>query len=814
MENLPSFYTYPKKYTSSFVDTYKLIQLLSVFLLNNPRSQMPLTRSISILLFFLNLSGIFCQQSINRTVFFPEGGFYKDSLSVELLFEGAKVYYTTDGSIPSRKSKIYQGPILLTQTSVIRTIAYIQNKRVDINAQTYFINEPETKLMVVSLALPLGILFNKKYGLFMTGNQVDSSNWKLPTANFWKKTEVLCNLELFEPNGDQVINQLSGFRIFGGMSRIFPQKSIALTAREKYGTKKFDYPVFGKKAPKKFKFLVLRNSGSDWGKSHFRDGLITSLVSKWDIDIQAYRPAHVYINGKYWGIYNIREKINRYFLSSHHGLNKDSINLMEHKMNLKFGSSLSYHKMMRFIKTHDFRSNQNLKILETMMDIDNFMNYQIAEIYCDNQDAGGNIKYWKPKKRNGKWRWILFDTDFGFGLHNPDAYRMNTLVIHTDPFGPGWPNPPWSTFILRKLLKNKGFRQKFITRFCDHLNDSFSSSKVLNQVKAIEKMLLPEIPRHLERWNLKRDVWNEQVEIIKLFAAERPLFMRIFLRDMFNPGKECLLHLEQNEGGNITINNTIDVDSLAFEGIYFQSLPIKLEAKQGFGYLFDHWEGPGLYSTSNTIFVNLNQPVNSYRAVYKAFKNEFVDKLVINEISNANSQSGDWIELYNAASKNIDLEGWILKDTKNQFTLPAYILKSGEYLVICQNLRNFKRVHRDVQNVIGSFNFGLSKTKETIQLFSADRALVDKTYYELTPGDSLTCLALLLPQLDNQIAENWIQKIGIGSPGAINPFLLRSSVIQDDDKWITRGALVGTFIILMILLFWWNASRRIHLGDK
>lgn len=214
MENLPSFYTYPKKYTSSFVDTYKLIQLLSVFLLNNPRSQMPLTRSISILLFFLNLSGIFCQQSINRTVFFPEGGFYKDSLSVELLFEGAKVYYTTDGSIPSRKSKIYQGPILLSQTSVIRTIAYIQNKRVDINAQTYFINEPETKLMVVSLALPLGILFNKKYGLFMTGNQVDSSNWKLPTANFWKKTEVLCNLELFEPNGDQVINQLSGFNNF------------------------------------------------------------------------------------------------------------------------------------------------------------------------------------------------------------------------------------------------------------------------------------------------------------------------------------------------------------------------------------------------------------------------------------------------------------------------------------------------------------------------------------------------------------------------------------------------------------------------
>lgn len=770
---------------------------------------MPIRSKIVLFFCFLNALNIWAQQSNDKTEFLPNGGFFSDSVSVELLQNGATIYYTLDGSTPSKKTLRYNGPIKITQTTVIRTLSYIGAKRMDINAQTYFINEPDTKLMVISIAIPPGILFNKNYGLFMTGNKVDSSNWKLPDANFWKKTEALCNTEFYESDGTLVMNQLSGFRIFGGMSRIFAQKSIALTARAKYGNKKFDFPVFGKKSPKKFKFLVLRNSGSDWGKSHFRDGLMTSLVSKWDIDIQAYRPAHVYINGKYWGIYNIREKINRYYLSSHHGLNKDSINLMEHKMNLKFGSSLSYFKMLRFIQASDFRYNKNLRALESMMDVDNFMNYQIAEIYCDNQDAGGNIKYWKPKRKNGKWRWILFDTDFGFGLHNPDAYRMNTLAIHTDPFSKSWPNPPWSTLILRKLLDNAGFRQKFITRFCDHLNDSFSPAKVNKQINKFYQVLLPEIPRHLNRWHLSYSVWKEQVQIMQLFAQERPLFMRIFLRDMFNPGKECLLHINQNQGGHILVNSTIDIDSTEFDGIYFSSLPIKLEAQAGFGYLFDHWEGPGLYTKSNIININLSEPVNNYRAVYKPFKNELADKVVINEVSNAIAESGDWIELYNSSTQTINLEGWILKDSKNEFVLPKYLLASGDYVVICQNLLKFKRSHTKISNVIGSFNFGLSKTKESIQLFSSDKSIVDKIYYELTPGDSVSVMSLLLPQLDNMLPENWIQTTGKGSPGSVNPFILKSEVVVENHQWMKWGAMVGVFLVVFLGILWWvNFKNR------
>ncbi|MDV7398998.1 CotH kinase family protein, partial [Arthrospira platensis SPKY1] len=110
------------------------------------------------------------------------------------------------------------------------------------------------------------------------------------------------------------------------------------------------------------------------------------------------------------------------------------------------------------------------------------MHYQIAEIFFDNQDAGGNIRYWKAKSADAKWRWILYDTDWGFGLHEASAYANNSLAFHTAANGPAWPNPPWSTFILRKLLENYDYQRAFVNRFADLLNTNFSSFAVEQQI--------------------------------------------------------------------------------------------------------------------------------------------------------------------------------------------------------------------------------------------------------------------------------------------------------------------------------------------
>ncbi|NUO02983.1 MAG: CotH kinase family protein, partial [Saprospiraceae bacterium] len=343
------------------------------------------------------------------------GGFYNSTLEVALSSPGAEIYYSLDGSMPTQRSQRYQKPIAIRRTTVLRAVAYRGDTRSRFAGQTYFIGEPQSTFPVISLAVTPALLFDAQRGLFMQGSIVDSL-WNKPNANFWTRREVPMHVEFFETDGSCVYNSLSGMRLFGGMSRLFPQKSLAIIAREGYGEDRIRHPVFGKKGPKSFKSLVLRNSGSDWGKTHFRDAFMTSLLDGWDIEKQAYRPAQVYINGKYWGIYNLREKINRYFIASHSDVDKDSIDFLEHRNNLRRGSRQHYSRLLKYLAAHDLSIAENFSWVERQMDVDNFLNYQVAQIYFDNQDAGGNIKYWRPRTPTGRWRWILYDTDWGFSL--------------------------------------------------------------------------------------------------------------------------------------------------------------------------------------------------------------------------------------------------------------------------------------------------------------------------------------------------------------------------------------------------------------
>jgi len=443
--------------------------------------------------------------------FSTKGGFYSDHVILELRSSGARIYYTTDGTKPTRRSKTYHKPIVIKSTTVIRAIARKGKRKSNIKGHTFFIDEPETTLPTVSILIPPKVLFDETYGMFNEGDDADSTYAKLG-ANFWSRKEVKINAEIFETNGTCVHRSNSGFRLFGGMSRLFPQKSFALIARDKYGKKRIKHKIFGKDGAKKFKFLVLRNSGSDWGKAHLRDKFMTDLVEDWDLEIQDSRPSRVYINGMYWGIYNIREKINRYFIQEHSDVYKDSLDLMEHRANLKRGSAVHYQNMLKFLKEKDLRNPSSFAYIQSQMDVENFMDYKIAQIYFDNQDAGGNIRYWRPQTPTGKWRWILYDTDWGFGLHGEKAYKNNSLAFHTEKRGPVWPNPPWSTLILRKLLANEEFQNQFINRFCDAMNTSFEEEQVASKLNKHVKLILPEMKRHLNRWNLSEKKWKHEIE--------------------------------------------------------------------------------------------------------------------------------------------------------------------------------------------------------------------------------------------------------------------------------------------------------------
>lgn len=746
--------------------------------------------------------------------FSQASGIYSTSQVVEIYAPtNTEVRFTTDGSVPDRNARKYQYPFTLDHSTVIRAVAYRGKEKGEELVGTFLIKEPPTSFPSIALAIDPALLFDPDYGLFVEGNNVKDSTWAKVGANFWSRQELEMFTEVFESDGRRVFGGKTGFRLFGGFSRLFPQKSITIVSREEYGDKRIEYPIFGKDRPKKFKHLVLRNSGSDFGKTHFRDAFMTSLTHTWDMEQQAARPTQVYINGKYWGIYNVREKVNRFFINAYHDVDKDSLDILEHEAVTKTGSKRHYLKMLRFVETHDLASDQNFDRLSKLMEINNFMDYKIAQIYFDNQDAGGNIKFWRPQTPDGRWRWILYDTDWGYGLHNHYAYRNNSLQFHTEPNGPSWPNPPWTTFLLRNLLKNKQFQQQFVNRFADHLNTVFDTLFVAQRLQTFEQLYLPEIDRHIDRWNLSKSKWKKQVNVLYTFGQKRPAYIRKHLMDYFDTGKAVELELATSAGGKIMLNDQVEVRH-QFKGTYFENMPVEIEVVADLGFRFSHWEWSGINEEVKHFEWTLKAGNNRLKAVFKPYHHPLVDQIVINEVSPNNKKSKDWLELYNASDETVDLKNWKLTDRKNIFLFPEVKIAPKDYLVICEDSTKLLKVFPDTYNIIDGLGFGLNKFHEKIQLFAADDAMVDSVNYTLTPTDSVFTYNLILPHLDNADPENWNRKLGIGTPNAGNPYFIESTVKVEQAFWIQLGLTLSLLLFCLLLLYLKHAGHldQIYFG--
>lgn len=733
--------------------------------------------------------------------FEPQGGFYDEIQSIQLSSPHATdIYYTLDGSLPNKRSHRYVNTIFIDESSVLRVRAYDEDKEGLPQGETYFINEPSSYLPTVSIGINKSILFSPSRGIFVQGNNAVDSLWHKPGANFWTRREYAVHIDMYEQDGEQVYNSLTGLRLFGGMSRLFPQKSLALVARKQYGAPRFKHNFFGKDVPKKQKFLILRNSGSDFGKTHFRDGLMTSLVNNWDLETQAFRAAQVYINGKYWGIYNIREKVNRFFIEDHaKGIDRDSIDILEHYAIRKRGHRYHYREMLDFLERYDLHIEDNYQHLQNYMEVENFMQYQIAQIYFDNRDAGGNIKYWRPQTEDGRWRWILYDTDWGFGLHSDEAYRNNSIAFHTKPNGPHWPNPPWSTFILRKLLKNDSFKKQFVNRFADHLNSSFKEEVVEQKIDSFFFVIQQDMPRHLERWRLEKEKWLHQVEVLRNFAEKRPTYVRSHLDKHFDTGENRSVSVTAGAGGKVLVNDYYAVSG-KYKGIYFQNYPISLRATPNYGYRFVGWTGD-LQGTERVHNIDLsNDEHYQFKAQFEAYTHPLSEQIVINEICAKGKHTGDWVEIHNRSEELVNLKDWVLTDARNEFTLPDVELLPNDYLVICKDAKRFREQYPEAYNVVSGLSFGISKYEEVLCLYSQDGAAVDSVAYQITPLDTVFTLSLAFPDLDNANFDHWEIQTGFGTPNAANPQLISGSIRFQQSQWMQIGIAASVFILGLIFL--------------
>ncbi len=698
----------------------------------------------------------------------------------------AEVYYTTDGSYPDDSSQLYEGYIYVDDNTILRAIATKQGWLNSRPSTHSYLFDYTGDLPVVSLSTNPEHFWDNDSGIYVMGPNA-SNQFPYFEANFWQDWERPIHIEMFEPDGELTFSIDAGVKIYGNFSRAFPQKSLTIFARSAYGYTSIDYQIFPEKDIENFEAIILRNSGNDYDNTHFRDGLVSILADRAGATAQAYRPAVVYLNGEYWGIQNIREKINEHFLASRFSIDPENIDMLEGDNQVIHGDPAHYLDLLNFIEANDMTESENYSVVTSAMNVDNFIRYNITQIFVDNWDwPGNNIKYWRSRTPDGRWHWILFDADFAFGLFTPGGYAHNMLQFATNPDGPSetiwgwdpwWPNPPWSTFLLRTLLENESFKNDFINYFADHLNTTFRPDEILSVVDNITDELAGEMPEHTSRWDLNLAWWYNNVNALRNFIFYRNAFMWSHIQSYFNLAGTYQLHLDM-DGGSGSINiNSINAYNFPWQGQYFDQIPIQIQAVPAPGFQFVGWAG--LNTTSNSITVTSSIDT-TLTAVFEPATSDS-SAIVINEI-NYNSaddyDAQDWVELTNNGGGAINLSGWQFKDEDDShvFVIPEQtILENGAFIVLAEDTAIFNEFFPGTGPVVGNLNFGFSGGGELIRLYDANGVFIDQVTYDdddpwpaEADGEGPT-LELINPSLDNALASSWGYSTNMyGTPGSEN----------------------------------------------
>lgn len=534
-----------------------------------------------------------------------KGGVFESSLVVSI--SGTDIKYTTDGSEPGPNSTTYSNPISIDATTVLRARSYANTSLLPSNVvtETYLINEP-THLPIIAISTSPDNLFNDTTGVYVNGLNYDPNDfWSPNYYNDWQKP---ANFEYFDTSGNQHLNLTLEYKLIGEL-RNYPVKSFRIIARPKYGHDFINYPFFENRGHTKFESLLIRHGGwPDLESTILRDGFVHSLaINHFDLDFQSYNPCLVYYNGEYYGIHNMREKIGKEYLASLHNVDPNSIDLLEDNARVIEGSDQDYLDLMAFTRTEDMKNDSLFKIAADQIDMEEFLNYIILQTFIANNDwPDKNVKFWKSNEEGGKWRWIIFDTDFGLGLrgdvdHNTIRYMADTTFIEGH-------NPIWSTELFRNLLQNESFKGLFIQKFNSMMNGPFNPDKTIPLLNEVSNNIDPEIARHAQRWSHfnSYNSWQQNVDVVRNFLENREPYIRQYLNDYFNLEQSYSLEIRSNdwEGGKIYIEG-IDVDEAQPTGLYNGGLPIQIQAVAQPGYRFLGWHnGDGITSSDLSITLN------------------------------------------------------------------------------------------------------------------------------------------------------------------------------------------------------------------
>lgn len=574
---------------------------------------------------------------------YPEENFFLSEveLSLKSPLKNAQIYYTVDGSNPTSDSYLYTNPLKFSQTTVLKLAIFKNNNKIgEIQTKDIFINSKH-ELPVISISTNPDNLWNENTGIYTEGNFSEKgSEWERPAyLSFYESDKTL-----------EFVREI-GLRLHGYGTRGLPQKSFRIYLNNLNKNETLKYPLFPDNHTTTFNSFVLRNAGGDWSYAFLRDALMQEIVedSNTTLDLQDYRPVVLYLNGSYWGLYNLRERQDKYYLANKYKADPKEMAIFEIPLDIGENRGKAvinegndkkrlnlYHQLLE--EASKCNTCVDYNHFNQFLDIENFIDYLIVQFHYGNSDwPYGNSKFWSyktseyepeaPNGLDGRFRWLVYDLDTSFGIHKQtieevqdsakrDSYE--TLIDDRFPF--------------RNFFNNFTFKTKFLNRYADFLNTIFNYENVESKINLLASKIETEIPRELARWHDKEkwdgiiaqseineiktiksyEDWQFQIELLKAYAKARPDNMKNNTVDYFKLSGLSKVSLDINnpQFGQIKVNTiTVKGEQMPWSGEYFNDVSLNITAIPEKGYKFIKWEG---YVSTNKESINIfiDQDIN------------------------------------------------------------------------------------------------------------------------------------------------------------------------------------------------------------
>ena len=562
-------------------------------------------------------------QLLPNPVFSIKGGVYKSTQTLTLSLpanapSGSAIYYTTNGDEPTSSSTRYTNPISIsTATSIRAKIVhsdYLTNRSVTHSYIVVASNRNFT-LPVISISTSNEYLTDNKFGIYVRGDGTNgvTGNCVTTKVNWNQDWRRPMNVEYFpSQSSEAVLNQLGELRLAGGCSRQNAMKSLILYSNKRFGeNKRYDYPLFSQKGGQEIKSFMLRNSGNDWGYTHIRDAAMQLFMGrKVDVDYQEYQPTAVYVNGVYRGIHNMRERSTDDYVLANYAT--EDIDMVENWLTttwrsegrtkeLKVGDWVAFDQLLAELK----KSTVDYQWLYDNVDINEYINYMILQLYVGNKDfPDNNVVLWR-KKNGGKWRFIFKDLDQGLNLYGSYASNLNPFNHNASQMnGNNFANIGTTDdkLLFSKLVQYEPFQKEFYSRFAVYMGNLLHPTTTTAIIDSIQALVEPEMTYHAaatgisgDRYSTTVNTWKDRVNTAKNWitgaggwgtATTRNTHLYGHLRTQFSLGTVIPLTLARTDnpvGSDLAVSiNGVTLDGAWFDGSYFagQPLTLKFENKE------------------------------------------------------------------------------------------------------------------------------------------------------------------------------------------------------------------------------------------